>query len=269
MPLSRPPRPTCFPIKEGQRRIKITVAYDGAAFHGWQRQPHSRSVQEEIEHALKKIVKEKVTLHGSGRTDTKVHALGQVAHFDTSNQSVPPQSFSLAINHLLSHEIRILESVEVDDSFHARFATTSREYRYVIKEHKDFTPFDADRVCRVRSLPPLPLLNEYAKVLVGIHDFSTFCSVADQSISKVRDVYESKFEYSHFLSNQPVLLYIVRANAFMMHQVRSMVGTMLQLGESEENPDRMREILESKDRLMALRTAPPDGLYLYRIEYGK
>ncbi len=261
-------RKTIFPIEDGKRRIKLTIAYNGAAFHGWQRQLSARSVQQEIEEALGRIVKEPVTIHGSGRTDKGVHAFGQVAHFDTSNHSVPVEAFALAINHLLSHEIRILQSEQVDETFHARFSSREREYRYVIKTNRDFTPFDADRVCRVRSIPPVNLLNEYAKALVGVHDFTAFCSADDQSLSKVRDVYESKFVYDYFLSNKPNLVYIVRANAFMMHQVRSMVGTMLQLGETQQPSWRMKEILESKDRLMALRTAPPDGLYLYRITYG-
>ena len=195
-------RKTIFPVEEGKRRIKLTIAYNGASFHGWQRQLSARSVQQEIEEALGRIVKEPVTIHGSGRTDKGVHAFGQVAHFDTSNHSVPVEAFALAINHLLSHEIRILQSEQVDETFHARFSSREREYRYVIKRNRDFTPFDADRVCRVRSIPPVNLLNEYAKALVGVHDFTAFCSADDQSLSKVRDVYESKFVYDYFFVQQ-------------------------------------------------------------------
>ncbi len=265
---SAPPRPTHFPIKEGNRRIKLTISYDGAPFVGWQKQHNGQSIQGCIEEAIKKIVKHEVKVQGSGRTDAKVHALGQVAHFDTSNHSIPDSSFTLAINHFLHHEIRIVESVEVKDDFHARYSSISREYHYVIKDIASFTPFDKGRVARVSHIPPLELLNQYASILVGTHDFSTFRASKDQSISSIRDVHESYFTLQKDLFSSNYLTYVIRANAFMMHQIRSMVGTMLTLGEKRGTLDEMKEILESKDRLRALVTFPPDGLYLYRIEYG-
>jgi len=265
--VNRPPRPTEFPIEEGKRRIKLIISYDGAPFYGWQIQHNGPSVQQCIEVALKKIIKEDVRVHGSGRTDSKVHALGQVAHFDTSNQSIPPDSFALAINHFLNHEIRIRESSEVSHTFHARYSSVSREYRYLVKDIDSFTPFDKGRVCRIAHLPPLSLLNEYAALLVGTHDFSTFRASKDQSVCGIRNVYESYFTLEKQLFSSNILMYVVRGNAFMMHQVRSMVGTMLQLGEKRGTVEDMKYILESKDRLKALITAPPDGLYLYRIEY--
>ena len=267
--MNRPPRPTHFPILEGKRRIKLIISYDGAPFYGWQIQHNGPSIQECIEKALLKIIKEQVKVQGSGRTDSKVHALGQVAHFDTSNHSIPPSSFKVAINHYLNHEIRIIESSEVDENFHARFSSKLREYRYLIKDIDSFTPFDKGRVCRVTHLPPLTLLNEYASVLVGTHDFSTFRASQDQSVSGIRNVYESFFTLEKQLFSSPILMYTVRGNAFMMHQVRSMVGTMLQLGEKRGTVEDMKRILESKNRFKALRTAPPDGLYLYRIEYNE
>ncbi len=267
--MNRPPRPTHFPILEGKRRIKLIIAYDGASFYGWQIQHNGPSIQECIEKALKKILKENVKVHGSGRTDSKVHALGQVAHFDTFNKSIPPSSFTVAINHFLTHEIRIRESSEVDESFHARFSSVSREYRYLVKDIDSFTPFDKGRVGRVTHLPPLELVNEYAAVLVGTHDFSTFRASKDKTVSGIRNLYESYFTLEKHLFSSPTLMYVVRANAFMMHQVRSMVGTMLQLGEKGGSAEDMKHILESKDRLKALITAPPEGLYLYRIEYDE
>lgn len=266
---SPPPRPTHFPIDIGKRRIKLTIAYDGAPFVGWQKQPNGISIQECIEVALEKTIKERVKVHGSGRTDSKVHALGQVAHFDTTNQSIPPSSFTLAINHFLNHEIRIVESCEVGDNFHARFSSVSREYRYVVKDIASFTPFDKGRVGRVTHMPPLELLNSYAELLVGTHDFSTFRASKDQSVSGIRNMYASYFTLDKHLFSSTALTYVVRANAFMMHQIRSMVGTMLTLGEKRGTVEEMKSIIESKDRLKALITAPPDGLYLYRIEYNE
>ncbi|NCB01018.1 MAG: tRNA pseudouridine(38-40) synthase TruA [Spirochaetia bacterium] len=266
--ITRPVRPTHFPLMEGKRRIKLVISYDGAPFYGWQKQHNGPSIQECIEKALCKILKEQVKVHGSGRTDSKVHALGQVAHFDTSNLSIPASSFPEALHHYLNHEIRIVEGSEVGENFHARFSSISREYHYMIKDFDSFTPFDKGRVCRVTHLPDINLLNEYAAVLVGTHNFSSFCASQDQSLSRIRDLMVSYFTLEKDLFSSTVLMYVVKANAFMMHQVRSMVGTMLQLGEKGAPVEEMRAILASRDRLKALRTAPPDGLYLYRIEYN-
>jgi tRNA pseudouridine38-40 synthase len=262
-------RPTCFALPEGHRRIRVTVSYDGAGFSGWQRQKGARSVQEEMETALRKMLKVPVVVHGSGRTDAGVHAIGQVAHFDIVNQSVPPEIFPVALNHLLPHEIRLRDGRQADASFHARFTSISREYRYLAKQERDFTPFDRDRVCRIRRFPSLELLNQYARCLVGTHDYSTFSASGDQSHSRIRDLYTSSFTFEPSQWGGDQLVYTVSGNAFLMHQVRSMVGTMLQMAEKEEPVEAFLRCLESKNRLEAGRTAPPDGLYLHRIEYDE
>ena len=262
-------RPTCFALPEGYRRIRVTVSYDGAGFSGWQRQKGARSVQEEIENALGKMLKVPVVVHGSGRTDAGVHAIGQVAHFDIVNQSVPSEVFPIALNQLLPHEIRLRDGRQVDDTFHARFTSILREYRYLCKQERDYTPFDRDRVCRIRRFPSLDLLNQYAQYLVGTHDYSTFSASGDQSLSRIRDLYTSHFGLEPSQWGGEQLVYTVSGNAFLMHQVRSMVGTMLQMGEKEEPAEAFQRCLESKDRLQAGRTAPPSGLYLYRIEYDE
>ncbi len=260
-------RPTWYPIEEGYRRIRMTVMYDGNTFHGWQRQKDVRSVQETLEHAIDKITGVHTPVHASGRTDSGVHALGQVVHFDTPNLSIPPQSFTPALNALLPKDVRVRESSAVDETFHARFTSLAREYRYVIKEFDSVTPFDTGRVYRIKKYPDLDLLNSYAEVIIGTHDFTTFGASQDQSISKIRDVFESYFMYDYFLSSEKVLVYVVKANAFMMHQVRSMVGTMLQLAETEAPAEEMKNLLEAKERTQVLRTAPSDGLFLYNVEY--
>ncbi|MDD5075466.1 MAG: tRNA pseudouridine(38-40) synthase TruA [Sphaerochaetaceae bacterium] len=262
-------RPTEFPLAPGYRRIRITVSYDGASFSGWQRQQDAPSVQQEIEKALKKILKTPVTVSGSGRTDAKVHAIGQIAHFDIANQSVPVKAFPVAINQLLPHAIRIIDACEVDGTFHARFTSSSREYRYIVKEEKDYTPFDRNRVGRVRQFPPLDVLNAYASCIIGTHDFSTFSASADQSHSKIREVYISGFYLEPSQWGGMQLVYRVCANAYLMHQVRSMVGSMLQFASKGYPVEEFKRRLIACDRFEAGRTAGPEGLYLYRISYDQ
>lgn len=260
-------RPVEFPLADGHRRIRIVLSYDGSAFSGWQRQKTGRSVQEVVEDTLRKMLKVSVRVFGSGRTDAGVHAVGQVAHFDIANQSVPVRAFPVALNRLLPRDVRIRESALVDERFHARFSSVGREYRYLVKEEADYMPFDRDRVCRVRRFPPVDLLNAYAVQLVGTHDFSTFRASGDQSRSRIRDLYTSRFFYEKSSWAGDVLVYAVSGNAFLMHQVRSMVGTMLRMGERLEDPEEFGKRLAARDRLQAGKTAPPGGLYLYRIVY--
>ena len=260
-------RPAAFPLAPDHRRIRLDVSYDGALFSGWQKQKSVRTVQEEIEQALHAMIGESVHVQGSGRTDAKVHAVGQVAHFDTANHSIPTSAFSIALNQILPQDIRILRSSQANERFHARFTSICREYRYYCKEFTCLTPFERDRVCRLKRFPSLELLNAYAAHLVGTHDYSTFGASADQSESKVRDLYESVFHHERSLWGGDLLVYVVSGNAFLMHQVRSMVGTMLQLGEQEIPPEEFKRRLDAQDRSQAGRTAPPGGLFLYRIDY--
>ncbi|MGI6432641.1 MAG: tRNA pseudouridine(38-40) synthase TruA [Sphaerochaetaceae bacterium] len=262
-------RPSEFPLEKGKRRIRLDISYDGANFSGWQRQKGRRTVQQTIEEALAVMLKEEIHVHGSGRTDAKVHALAQVAHFDTVNQSVPSEVFTLALNQRLPHDIRLTHSKEVTEKFHARFTAIEREYRYMVKLISDYTPFDRNRVARIRRFAPLELLNAYAACCLGTHNFTTFGSSADQSHSKIRDLYMSEFFWETSEWGGKILVYKVSGNAFLMHQVRSMVGTMLQLGEQEALPAEFARRLAAQDRLMALRTAAPEGLYLYRIAYDQ
>ena len=260
-------RPKDFPLAAGKRRLKFTIAYDGAHFSGWQRQHQARTVQEELEKVLLKMLKEEVTVHGSGRTDAGVHALAQVAHIDIANQSVPIEAFVPALNQLLPRDVRLLAAELVDEHFHARFTTISREYHYYVKEERNFTPFDHQRAAKVKEFPNLELLNGYATTILGTHNFTTFGASADQSHSKIRDVYHSFFTVEPSKWGGDLLIYKVCANAFLMHQVRSMVGTMLQFGSKGYTVDEFKRVLNACNRLEAGRTSGPEGLYLYRILY--
>lgn len=255
-------------MPQDKRRIALTISYDGNKWHGWQVQDNADSVEGEIEKVLSIVTGENVFLQGSGRTDSGVHAIGQVAHFDTESK-IPAEKFSIILNTKLPQSIRILSSWEPEGVFHARFTAMAREYWYLVKSYDNMLPFDSGRITGLRALPDIEVLNSYAKLLVGTHDFSTFCSSKDICESKVRDIYESEWKMEKDNYGFPLLKYRVAGNAFLYRQVRSMVGTMLDSALIGEDSSAFLERLEAKDREKALKTAPSDGLYLYRISYDE
>ncbi len=250
------------------RRIKLTISYDGSSFHGWQEQREGETVQSTIKKELEKLLGEDVGLQGSGRTDSGVHALGQVAHFDTKS-SLPASRFALILNSRLPSTIRILSSEDVEGVFHARFTSYAREYWYYIKEWKDTLPFDSGRVTSIKRMPDLTLLNEYARILEGTHDFTTFCSSKDLSESKCRDIYVSSWSEEGDSWGRRFFKYRVVGNAFLYHQVRSMVGTMVECALKGESVESFKNRLTSAKRENALKTYPSSGLYLARISYDE
>ncbi len=261
-------RPDVEPVKEGFRRIKLTISYDGSAFHGWQTQDNAPSVQEEIAKVLSSVVGDKVEVFGSGRTDAGVHALGQVAHFDTTSV-LPSEKFAIILNTKLDKNIRILSSETAPIGFHARYTTMAREYWYLIKPLDLMLPFDNKHYGFYKTLPDIDRLNLYAGCLFGTHDFTTFASSRDLCPSKFRDIYVSQWDMVKDQFGQDVLRYKVCGNAFLYHQVRSMVGTMVESARLGIEKKAFQAILDSKDRAKAMKTAPSDGLYLARISYDE
>ena len=255
-------------MPQDKRRIALAISYDGTKWHGWQVQDNADSVEGEIEKVLSRVTGESVFLQGSGRTDSGVHAIGQVAHFDIESK-ISAEKFSIILNTKLPQSIRILSSWEPEGVFHARFTAMAREYWYLVKSYDNMLPFDSGRITGLRALPDIEVLNSYAKLLVGTHDFSTFCSSKDICQSKVRDIYESEWKMGKDNYGFPLLKYRVAGNAFLYRQVRSMVGTMLDSAIIGEDSSAFLERLEAKDRKKALKTAPSDGLYLYRISYDE
>lgn len=260
-------RPPLLPLEEGVRRIRMTVAYDGQHYNGWQKQVNGLGVSDRIEQEIQNMTGEKVNLVGSGRTDSGVHALAQVCHFDTYNQKIDGKVFAVALNRLLPADIRIMESQEVDGTFHARFTAMGRTYRYYIKQEREMTPFDAKQVTKVRRFPKIELLNEYAAHIQGTHDFTTFTSRGDSSTSRWRDVYESYWAYETDRFGSKVLTYTISGNAFLYKMIRSLVGSMLEFAEKDVSAAEFRQILDSRDRKRSGRTASPWGLYFYAISY--
>lgn len=247
-----------------ERNIRLLVAYDGTDFSGWQRQNKDRSVQGEIEKALEKIHKHPVPLTGSGRTDSGVHAHGQVANFYTSIGTIKAERFVPALNSLLSRDIRILESVEVPEYFHARFDAKRRTYRYHIICNRPAFPQELRYALQLWRKVNIDRLNGYCRSLLGELDCSTFASPSDLSKSRCRYISRACFFYEH-----EQLVFEISANAFLWKMVRSIVGSLLYYEEKAVSNKEFTDIIAAKDRNLAGPTAVPQGLSLWHIEYYK
>ena len=203
-----------------------------------------------------------VPLTGSGRTDSGVHAAGQVANFFTDIQSIPPDRFVPALNSLLSRDIRILDSREVDSSFHARFDARARTYRYFLYCGKHPLAHEMPYIWYLGRWPDIARLNRMASFLSGEIDCSTFTAAGDQSHTRSRYLYGA-----HFFPEGERLVFEISANAFLWKMVRSITGTLLWLEEKGLPPEEFSRILESRDRKQAGPTAPGNGLFLWDVRY--
>jgi len=242
------------------RNIKLTIAYDGTDFNGWQRQGNGSTIQEVIEKALYKMHGKEINLTGSGRTDAGVHAIGQVANFYTEIDSIPADRFVFALNSLLPHEVRILESCEVPADFHARFSAKSRLYRYQFKINP--LPHEKHYYSKLHHFPNIEQLNDYGRQILGETDCSIFAGAGDTNKSKTRYIYSS-----YFYTEKDSLIFEIRANAFLRNMVRSIAGTFLHYEEKNTPPEELLRIIEMKERSLAGATLPPQGLFLWQVEY--
>ncbi|MDR0302989.1 MAG: tRNA pseudouridine(38-40) synthase TruA [Treponema sp.] len=265
------PSTKTFPkMKPDGRNIKLLIAYDGTDFSGWQRQDTSpyaaRTVQGEIEKALEKIHGQAVPLTGSGRTDTGVHAAGQAANFLTNIDSIPAEKFVPALNTLLPQDIRILEACEITPEFHARFSARSRTYRYHFICGRPALPHESRYNLQLWRFPQIETLNAYGRLLLGETDCSIFAGAGDSAIvlgkSPNRYIYCARF----FIEGNR-LIFEIRANAFMRKMVRSIAGTFLHYEEKGAPPEKLQEIITSGQRNLAGPTLPPQGLFLWKIEF--
>lgn len=243
------------------RNIKLIIAYDGTEFCGWQRQDNRRTVQGVIEDALEKMHGKPTALTGAGRTDAGVHAAGQTANFYTNINSMAEDRFVPALNSLLPRDVRILESREVSNDFHARFSAKARVYRY---QFLCRPPLPHERLYNVRlsHFPRIDLLNAYGRLLLGETDCSIFAAAGDTSKSKNRYVYRA-----YFYTENNTLIFEICANAFLRNMVRSVAGTFLRSEETGTKPEKLREIIASGERSQAGPTLPPHGLFLWKVEY--
>lgn len=245
------------------RRMKAVIAYDGTDFSGYQAQPGKRTVQSEIENVLAIMHKgEKVRVFASGRTDARVHATGQVIHFDTP-LSIPSDKYQMALNAQLPGDVRILEMEEVDQDFHARFSAKGKRYRYKWNCEEVQSPFKRNYTVETRGRKPdVNKMEEGAEYLVGTHDFTSFCAASTPVEDKVRTIYSIHFEW-----HDQELHMVIEGNGFLYNMVRIIAGTLWEVGIGKREPESIKEILEAKNREMAGTTAPPHGLYLEKVFY--
>ena len=253
---------SCIPL----RNIKLTLSYDGTRFAGWQRQDRKdravRTVQGEVERALAKIHKEHIPLTGSGRTDSGVHAVGQVANFYTDIASIPACRFVQAINALLPQDVRVLASEEAPESFNARFDARERTYRYFLHCSAQVAAHELPYCWPLFRRPNIQRLNEMAGLLNGELDCTSFAAAGDKSASKSRFLYGASF-----FPEGDKLIFEISANAFLWKMVRTVLGTLLELEKKDEGAELFRRVIESRDRRAAGMTAPAKGLFLWNVRY--
>ena len=245
-------------------RYRLDVEYDGTPYSGWQRQAGQPSVQQAIEQAVLGFCGEEVSLRGAGRTDTGVHATGQIAHIDLFKEW-PADTVRDAINahlRMARETISILSATAVSDAFDARFSATARHYLYRVLNRRASPALEKHRVWWVPAELSAEAMHEAAQVLVGLHDFTTFRSVQCQAKSPLRTLDRLDVTQSGDLIE-------VRASArsFLHNQVRSMVGTLKRVGEGAWSAQDVKLALEARDRAACGAVAPPDGLYLTRVDY--
>ena len=243
------------------RRIRLTVEYDGTAYAGWQRQINAVSVQQRLEEAIFKLTGEAAGVTGASRTDAGVHALGQVAHFDTSSR-IPGDKFCFALNTVLPDDIRVSASRETRPDFHARFDAKGKLYRYLIHNHAHACAIE--RNTHAHAIYPLDedLMHEEAQQAVGTHDFAAFAASGSIVKDTVRTIHEARV-----LRDGNEVEFLVRGSGFLYNMVRILAGTLIAVGGGKMAPGAIQRAIESKNRLDLGVTAPAQGLTLMRVYY--
>jgi tRNA pseudouridine38-40 synthase len=272
------------------RNIKLLLAYDGTAYHGWERQRDSRTLQQTLEEAIRSLTGEVVSVIASGRTDAGVHALGQVANFHTDTRH-DSATIRRALNALLPDDFRVLEAEEASESFHATYAARGKLYRYAMHDGPVMGPFLRRYVCHCNWAMDDAAMHRAAACLLGTHDFSAFETAGAARETSVRtithiavfrdgpqrlwstqrsEVSGQRSEISNHqsaISDPPFLILEVAADGFLYNMVRAIAGTLINVGRRYWPAERMAEILASRARPLAGPTAPPHGLFLVRVQY--
>ena len=256
------------------RTLKFTISYDGTRYVGWQRQAAGESIQGLLEDAVARFEGSVVNVHGAGRTDAGVHALGQVASAEVTCHHTT-EALTRGLNAWLPPDIRVLAVEEVPRGFHARFSARSKTYRYLLRNAPVVNPFERAFVWHVPEPLDLFAMRAAADALVGPHNFSCFCSAGSDVSDTVRSVTRS--EIHHVAASLPLyvpadddrtlLVFEISANGFLRHMVRAIVGTLVEVGQGRRAAASIGELLRCGSRAEAGATAPPHGLFLVRVDY--
>ena len=243
-------------------RWKLIIEYDGLPFNGWQSQKDNSGVQDFLKTAIKNFSNEAVKIYAAGRTDSGVHALGQVVHFDLERQTSANEIREALNNHLKPNPIAVISAEEVSNDFHARFSALKRHYRYDIINRRPQLTLDKGRYWRVGKSLDIKLMIEASKYIEGNHDFTTFRSTHCQSKSPIKTIDSIEIEQSGLEIN-----IFISAKSFLHNQVRSIAGSLKLVGEGKWQSLKIKEILEKKDRTLCGPVAPSEGLFLTRVDY--
>lgn len=243
------------------RTLKLTIAYRGTQYHGFQRQPNAMTVQGVLEQQLSRVLNHPLTVYGCSRTDTGVHANCFCLHLHTE-RPIPCKNLVRGVNGYLPDDISVLSCEEVRSDFHARFDCKGKEYLYRIHNHESKNPFLTDLAYHYRRPMRDELMQRALRDVIGTHDFHSFCAQATEKSDTVRTIYDA----SLVRSGDMVEIFI-SGNGFLYNMVRILVGTLLDISEGKIAADAMPDILAAKDRLAAGRTAMAHGLYLNRVFY--
>lgn len=243
------------------RNIKLTIEYDGKKFGGWQKQPSKLNIQGEIEQAISEIVSESVELIASGRTDSGVHALGQVANFKT-NSNIPIEKMAIAINSKLKKSIVIKRAEEVPENFHARYNCKGKKYRYVINNSSQGTAIYRDLEYYIPQKLDIEKMKQAIKYFEGEHDFKGFRASGTSSKNSVRIIYKAEV-----IKKEEKIIIELTGSGFMYNMVRIIAGTLVDVGLGKILPEDIPDIILSKDREKAGKTLPGYGLYLVEVYY--
>lgn len=244
------------------KNFKITVEYDGSAYHGWQRQVKDPTIQGEIEKVLGVMTNEEISLTGSGRTDAGVHALGQVANFKCRTK-LDAQAFQNGLNSMLPGDIVIRRCERVDESFHSRYGAKRKTYQYRILNQEIPAAIGRQYTWAIKTTLDLDSMLRASKWILGTHDFKSFEGTGSPRSHTRRVVTEAKL--ARHDNNH--IIFTITADGFLRYMVRNIVGTLVDVGLSKLTPKQFGEILNSKNRTLAGATAPPQGLFLVRVYY--
>jgi tRNA pseudouridine38-40 synthase len=246
-----------------QRNIKLILEYDGTNYHGWQSQTGSgkQTIQETVERAISSLTHEEESVVSSGRTDAGVHALGQVANFKTRS-AIPASAWAPALNHVLPADIRVLASEEAPIDFHARYSARTKIYKYRVLNRRAPTSLYRNYAWHINLPLNIARMRRAAFVFLGRHDFSSFRGSGCNAKSPVRTMKSMVIRKS----GDFIELWL-EADAFLQYMVRNITGTLAEVGLGRFSPEDVKRILDSKDRTAAGKTAPPQGLYLVRVNY--